>query len=117
MDEAQRRLERAAAAGDIDAERTLERKRLQVEHKADCSILKYWDQHLEDIDLFNHAVAKYIAKWPNYCEDCSGWGGIWLLMIETQVFKTLIPAQPAYYDQFTCSSCGWDEEKNQAGMP
>jgi len=114
-------------------------------HKPACSSVKYHLQYVKSEEAAKKAIADYIEKWPGHCEDCQGWGGkvsyydpspagVGLSPGSMQDFdpcptcldagicprcgeKSADLVEEDYYDKFECSSCGWDDEKNNDGMP
>lgn len=144
MDEELRRLERQAAIGDEEAKRRLERYKVFLTHKPGCEMLRYWDEFEEAKINFEREILAYKAKWPNYCEECGGWGGhvsyydpspsgIGLSpgymmdydpcaeCLEQDIcprcgFKTPdIFVEGEYEDYYQCPKCGWKE--GDEGIP
>jgi hypothetical protein len=44
-------------------------------HRQDCSYIKHYLNDEHATNNYEKAVADYIEQWPDYCEECSGWGG------------------------------------------
>ena len=93
------------------------------------------------------ARAEYRQKWPNFCKNCSGWGGSYSTYdpspagvslgsgfmydyepcgdcLEKGICprcgkesKRMKKAMEEGTDDFTCEHCGWSEEEKTEGMP
>lgn len=73
-----RELERQALADPDNAElvgRYLHALARATEHDVDCDSIKYSLDYLQSSAAFEKVVSDYIEAWPDYCKECSGWGG------------------------------------------
>jgi len=146
-DERLRALERQVLASPGDTgilEKYLRKLARTTDHKVSCSTVKYHLDFRQENETYEAEIAEFLAKWPDYCTDCGGWGGKTTPYDPSPGGIGLSPGFMYDYDPCTtcveedicplcgeesinfieadegdyshCFSCGWDERNATEGM-
>jgi superfamily II DNA or RNA helicase len=114
-------------------------------HDFDCDVIRYLLAYESDAAHFEQLVQRYLSEWPNYCEDCGGWGGHYSTYDPSPSGVGLSPGFMTDYDPcetcvendicprcgentislidgksedwYECKSCRWDDRQGFEGMP